>query len=68
MLGKIIVLGALVLVFIAYTGINAVQYYHQYATFRDQTQPITDNLITKALSAVSHSDLKSRIHQIMGGA
>ena len=67
MLGKLIVLGSVVLVLVAYTGINAVQYYHEYTTIRDQTQPITDNLIEKVLWVVSHSDLKSRIHQMIGG-
>ena len=67
MLGKIIVLVSLALVLVGYTGINAVQYYHQYTTIRDQAQPLADKLITKTLSAVSHSDLKSKIDKAIGG-
>jgi len=66
MIGKIIVITILVLVFVAYTGVNAVPYYQDYTSIRDQTQPIADKVIEKILNVVSHSDLKAKIQEMTG--
>jgi hypothetical protein len=67
MLGKIIVISLIGLAFIAYTGINATQYYQDFVMIRDKAQPMADNLIEKVLGEASHYDLKSTIVQLTGG-
>ncbi|MFZ0184760.1 MAG: hypothetical protein WBV92_01970 [Nitrosotalea sp.] len=67
MIGKIIVIAILGLAFIAYTGVNASQYYQDFIMIRDKAQPMADNLIEKVLGDASHYDLKSKIDQLTGG-
>lgn len=60
MIGKVIAITILVFGFIAYTGVNAVPYYHTFTTIRNDVQPLVDNTMVKALNTASHLDLKDR--------
>lgn len=66
MIGKVIAITVLIFGFVAYTGTNAVPYYHTVTTIRNDVQPIGDSLMEKALNATSHLDLKDKIGNIGG--
>lgn len=67
MIGKIITITLFSLVFIAYTGVNASQYYQDFVIIRDKAQPVVDDMIEKVLQEASNYDLKSTNGQLTGG-
>lgn len=66
-IGKIIAIVLFGLVFIAYTGVNATQYYQDFVIIRDKAQPVVDTMIEKILQEASNYDLKSVTGQLAGG-
>ena len=67
MIGKIIALVVFSLVLIAFTGVNATQYYQDFVLIRNVAQPVADNVVEKVLTDTSHYDLKSKSTQLTGG-
>jgi len=67
MMGKIIAIALFGLAFIAYTGVNASQYYQDFVIIRDKAQPVVDNMVEKVLQEASNYDLNSATGQLAGG-
>ena len=53
MIGKIIAITIFALILVAYTGVNASQYYQDVIMVRDKAQPVADNLVEKVLTEVA---------------